>query len=244
MMIVNKILLERKKKDYTASLCILQEDLTELHKRIHILHSNEYFYFKNLQFDKRKQSYLLGRVSAKEAVKLLLKKDQDYKDFFIDFGIFQFPVVKGIQENIQVSISHCNNYGASLAFPEDHPMGIDIEKVDVNQVKTIESSSTHKEKEHIKSHFINIADGYTTLWTIKEALSKVIKTGFTIDPKILEIKSISKTNNTYTSEFEYFNQYKAISFIVNSYAFTIVLPRNTSIDLDPIFNSLKGIQDV
>jgi 4'-phosphopantetheinyl transferase len=241
MLLAKELLLQREKSNYTASFCIINEDLQKLSKRLVCLSPSEYAYYQNLRFDKRKHSYLLGRIAAKEAVMALSDKKLNYKNFFVDFGVFQFPVVKNTAQNIQVSISHCDDYGVSLAFPEDHPLGIDMEKIDHDKAHIIDTTLTSHEKKCIKANFVDVAEGNTVFWTIKESLSKIIKTGFTTDPEVFEIKSIKKSGNQFICDFKNFYQYKSVSYTANNYACTVVLPKKTSLDCHNIWLSFESV---
>lgn len=242
MIITEIILLKRKETDFRSGFCLIRQNLNDLKNNLQLLNTVEYDYYQSLKFEKRQKSYLLGRISAKQAVMKLSAGQSDPKSFYIDSGVFQFPVVKNNNQNIQVSISHCDDYGISLAFPEDHPMGVDMEYIDKSKADVIDLTLTEKEKELIKSSFNHTYEGNTIFWTVKEALSKIIKTGFTTDPKIFEIKSTAINEDFIVCEFEHFFQYKSISYSLQDYVITIVLPKNTVIDsnqLTAIFRSVE-----
>ena len=239
MILGKKLLLEREKERYQAGFSIVGENLEQLSEKTNLLHPEEAAYYRSLQFDKRKISYLLGRISAKEAVKIISSKELDYQRILVKSGVFQFPVVKHTDQNIQVSISHCDNLGVSLAFPEEHPLGVDIERIDYDKADIIATTLTNKEKAFVRSYFVKIPIGYTVLWTIKESLSKIIKTGFTTSPEIFEIKSVKKTGNQVICDFENFFQYKSISYILNNYVCSVAVPKKTEVDLSELWNSLK-----
>lgn len=49
---------------------------------------------------------------------------------WIDRGILHQPlIVHPAALNLQVSISHCDELGAALVFPEALPMGLDVEHI-------------------------------------------------------------------------------------------------------------------
>lgn len=234
-----EILLRRKEKHFKAGFCVINKDYPSLIKELFILHPDEISHYESLKFDRRKASYLLGRVAAKNAIsELVIEKIQSV---LIEFGVFKFPVVKSIKnQNIQVSISHCGNIGVALAFPEEHPLGIDIEKIDKSKVDAVKAVICENEFKLIKSSFLSELIGSTIVWTIKESLSKVLKTGMTMDFKVLEIKSLQKEGTVYISTFKYFTQYKSLSYQVNDHICTIVLPKNTSVNFDVFSNALDN----
>jgi len=235
-----KIILQNNKMNYHAAFGITRENLPGLIKNISLLHPDEKTYYDTLKFDRRKASYLLGRFSAKKAVSELTNQ-KNVQSISIDFGIFRFPVVKNyLDGNIQVSISHCDDIGIAFAFPEEHPLGIDIEKVDPDKIEAIKTQIHPNELELISNCNLSESHGYATIWTIKESLSKIFRTGLTIDFKIMEIKSLEKIDGVYVSTFCHFGQYKAITYHSGNYIFSVALPKNTIPVLDDFWYSLAN----
>lgn len=221
---IGKIILTRTEKNYEAGFCVLKT--TELSTADHSnwLHQNETAYFSTLRFEKRRASYLLGRIAAKQAI-IALFPSLNPTDIFIDFGVFGFPVVKcAAISNIKVSISHCDNIGIAVAYPEDHPLGIDIEFIDPEQLTTISTQIQPGEKILTTN---SIAD-YTVLWSIKEAVSKIFMTGLTIGLELLTVKEFKYAGAYYESTFVNIAQYKAISYVHERYVCSIVLPARTT----------------
>ena len=236
----NKIFLKREGANFKAGFCTVNNELSELIKETGVLHSEEKAYYEALKIDRRKASYLLGRIAAKQAV-LELVNNKTIDSFSIGFGVFYFPVVKYLQnENIQVSITHCDTIGIALAYPEEHPLGIDVEKINPKNTETMRSLIVDREYDLISLHFLEISIGSTLIWTIKEALSKVLKTGLTIDFKILEIETLENIGSTYVSTFKYFSQYKAVSKKIGSHVCSVVLPKNTTCNLNVLWETFAA----
>ena len=223
---------------------MIKENLFGLSKYFTVLHPNERAYLDALRFDRRKASYLIGRVAAKYAISSI-QEGVAMNAVFIDSGIFQFPVVKSkLLSNVQVSISHCYDLGVALAFPEEHPLAIDIEKVDASQKEAFESQLTDDELRLIAQVEPDPLIGGVTVWTIKEALSKILKTGFMIDFKVLEIQSLKKSGHCYTSEFIHCGQYKAVSCRYGNYICSVILPKHTTCDLSDFWLSFKEVAEM
>ena len=237
--ISGRILLKREDQDFWASFCVINEELPDLVREISILHRNEINYYNTLKYDRRKSSYLLGRIAAKKAMIELI--DGDIESLHVDFGVFQFPVVKSFKNhNIQVSISHCENIGTVLAFPEEHPLGIDIEKIQEDPIVAIKDQITDSEQNLILRSQIPFPIGCMVVWTVKEAISKIFKTGLTMDFRMLEIQSLKKEGMVYLSKFSHCVQYKAISYHTGDYICSIVLPKNTEPYLEHFWSSLQS----
>ncbi|KAA1246060.1 4'-phosphopantetheinyl transferase superfamily protein [Aquimarina sp. RZ0] len=236
-----RVLLRREYNNFNAGFCIINKNLQEFIIDTNLLHPEEIEYYKTLRFERRKLSYLLGRVSAKKAILEFLINEKNGQHISIDFGVFKFPVVKYVKnQNVQVCISHCENVGVSLAFPEKHPLGIDIEKISEDKIKTMKSIISKEEQELISKISLSISVGYTLIWTIKEALSKILKTGLTVDFKLFEIKSLEKIDTKYITTFKYFTQYKSTSSHVNNFVCSVVSPKETKCNFDHLWKALEN----
>ena len=116
----------------------------------HFFHPREKKYYDGL-FSKRAKSYQIGRYAAKRAV-AALTGEEEFRSILVEQGIFDQPVVTcRLQQNVQVSITHCDGLGGAIAFPESYPMGIDIERIDPNHTKLLEGQLTEQEKKLIKT---------------------------------------------------------------------------------------------
>ena len=173
----------------------------------------------------------MGRFVAKQAV-AALTGEKNLTDIFIQSGIFTQPIVVSGKSNIQVSITHCDDFGAALAFPEAHPMGIDIERISNRERDVLEKQITMAEKEQLRSCPLSYESGLTLLWTAKEALSKVIKTGLMTPFEVFEISRIEMHDNYVMSYYKNFAQYKVISFAINRYMCSLVHPLKTKMQFD------------
>ncbi|OEK09345.1 hypothetical protein A8C32_11535 [Flavivirga aquatica] len=228
MIYKEKILLSRNEGDFKIGFCILKKNLPDILNYIDLLHEEEIAYYSTLKFDKRKTSYLQGRIAAKHAISELVQDNQTLNSISIKFGVFQFPVVKNLaNKNIQISISHSDEYGIACAFPEEHPIGIDIQKIN-NDLDIMANYVFEKESQQIASCSLEKKIGNTLIWASKESLSKILKTGLTLDFKIMEINSIFKKEGCYVCHFKNFTQYKSISKSIDGYVCSVVLPRRTS----------------
>lgn len=217
------------------------EDIPGFELTKSILHRDEECYFKTLKYEKRINSYLMGRYCAKLAVSELLD-EKDLTKILIKNGIFGQPICYCEQNsNIQVSISHGENFGAAVAFSETLSLGIDIEIIDPKKERVLEEQLTQWERDlaltvpHKYDYFL------TMMWTVKESLSKVLKTGLTIPAHIMEINKVEIKNGYSVSHFSNFIQYRTISFAIKDNVCSITYPKNAEImiDIDKIKENLN-----
>ena len=240
------IRMRRKENLFIAGLALIQGDLDKLVKNIESLHPMELTQFHKYKYDRRKESYLLGRLSVKQAVKqaeMHLNQAIHPKKIWLDSGVFRFPILRCLKAaNLNVSLSHCDNIGISIAFPDVHPMGIDLERVEESRKDILLDYTSVEEKKILTNINIDNIIGYTMIWSIKEALSKTIKTGLMIDFNLLEINDIKKENNIFKSTFHSFNQYKTFSIVNEHYVISIVSPKKTEIqDINKLEMLLNAI---
>ncbi|WP_199925662.1 hypothetical protein [Paenibacillus bouchesdurhonensis] len=76
-----------------------------------------------MTYEKRQQSYLLGRYAAKAAIHVL-EPSFAMRDILISHGVFQQPIANHhLAHQIYISISHRKELATAVAFEEAHPMG-------------------------------------------------------------------------------------------------------------------------
>ena len=220
-----KIILTRENYQSKACISYVEASLPELQAHKNFLSEQEKQTYQKFAFPKKQHSYLLGRLSAKLAVRKSLQHT-DLQNIIIDSGVFEFPVIN--QVGLQVSISHSENKSVSIAFPEKHPMGIDLELIHPEKAEVVQAYLTNPET-NLMVDSLEATEKKLLLWTAKEALSKVLRTGLMIDFKFLEVEKISQSySKSWELAFAHFKQYKAISFYFENYLLSIVLPKNTS----------------
>lgn len=224
------ITLHRENGVWKGGLCLCKANYDGLNAKIDIfLHPKEKLFLANLIHTKRKESYLLGRYCAKQAIAAYLNNDV-FSDIFIESGVFDQPIVyHEHRNNIQVSISHTNKLGAAFAFPEAYPMAIDVENICAENLMVIKEEVTTSELKFGSSNDIKFL---TLVWTAKEALSKALKCGFTIPLELLEVAEIVRCGDFTVIHFKNFIQYEALSFEIGKAICSIIYPKKTIIDLN------------
>lgn len=203
-----------------------------------ILHEEEYRYFTGLKHERRVNSFLIGRYSAKKAISALTG-EKNQKKILIKNGVFNHPyIVCETCSNTQISLTHSDNLAAAVAFNDMLILGIDIEKINQGINSGLDASLTQYEKELALRMPALYNNSLIMIWTIKESLSKVLKTGLFVPFTILEVKSLEEHNGYFLSTFTNFQQYSATSFQLGSYVCSIAYPHNLEIKLD--INKIKS----
>ncbi|NRR21133.1 4'-phosphopantetheinyl transferase superfamily protein [Brevibacillus sp. MS2.2] len=230
-------------REFRASLCLgCFSAPTDFFKMVKFLHPKEFEYYFHLEFERRVKSYLTGRYVAKRAVSVLTGEDS-LERICIEQGIFHHPVVNlPNTTNVQVSITHCDDLAAAIAFSEELPMGIDVERISVDRNKVLETQMTVKEGNLFSCLPYSYETTLTLFWTVKEALSKILKTGLTTSFHIYEISQVEAKNGVVYSLFENFPQYRTASFILGDYVCSITYPKKTEWNVAVVKDELQEIE--
>jgi len=230
----------RDLKEHRIAYSIDHKSLETLVYDLSFLCKEERSYFNLLKHDQRKKSYLLGRYTAKKALSILLN-EVDLSTFHIDFGVFNYPVVNyPAKKSYQVSITHSEKIVISLAHLETHPITIDLELIDSKKQDAL-LSQVSKEELHLFEGFnLTEIDRLTMCWTIKEALSKMLRTGLMTDFNLYNINLLEKDNDIYISTFANFPQYKSITKCIPPFVCSVVIPKNSNINFTQMFDDLQA----
>lgn len=202
------------------------------------LHDEEIKHLKTLQYERRINSYLLGRYSAKSAISGFIS-EPNLRKIHIKSGVFNQPVVMGDSiANIQVSLAHSDDLAAAAAFDEMIILGVDIEKINRNTASVVEGELTQRERDLARAIAQSDENFFLVLWTVKESLSKILKTGLTAPLHILEVNDTHIEDGCYMSTFSNFFQYHTISWIDVDYVFSMTYPKYLKMNVD--INKLKN----
>jgi 4'-phosphopantetheinyl transferase len=179
-----------------------------------------------LSSERRRCDFLLGRYCAKRSISALLG-EQQLASIDIAPGVFNQPVVRGIIGQCNVSIAHAPGIAAALAFDCAHPMGLDIERLDSDNVSTIESQLTSHERILVDSCSLERVEAHFVLWTMKEALAKILLTGLMTPLSIYEVDVLTRQKKSWRGTFKNFAQYHAAAVSARGYVVSLAFPRRT-----------------
>jgi phosphopantetheinyl transferase len=228
---VEALRIERPDGVFQAAFCLARAAWPVLREeREHFLHPDERDYFSSLKFERRQISYLIGRYCAKQAL-VRLSPGAPPGSIAIRHGVFQHPVVRGAAPGAQVGISHAADWGAAVAFPEEHPMGVDIEEINGEKAATIRTQVTPAEFALVAPLAGGEIRALTLLWTAKEAMAKTIRCGMMTPFSVFEVASAGLANGAIECAFANFAQYKATSYLLGDLAVSLVVPKKSALHL-------------
>ncbi|PTX97237.1 hypothetical protein DB346_19695 [Verrucomicrobia bacterium LW23] len=210
--------------------------------------------YNNCGIEKRRMDYLLGRLAAKLAIYTLLQEPESalaatddelpvlskLRSIEIAMGAFTQPLARAPQAgdiSPAVCYTHSDGVAVAIAFPDGHPLGVDLEIVTERRLKVLKTQISEGELTDVfipknGHHVPTELDAYTQGWCAKESLSKVLRCGLTVPFEVLALKNThllpSSTVPMMGGEFKNFTQYRFESFSAGRFAVSIVLPRRTS----------------
>jgi 4'-phosphopantetheinyl transferase len=173
---------------------------------------------------RRRLSFLRGRMAAKEALVRIGGEGATHHAFEIVPGVFEQPLVRGPVPNLGVSLSHTDALAVAIAFPESHPLGLDLERVSSENHAVLREQMTSDELDRMLSLDVAEPEALTMLWAAKEALSKVLRGGLAIDFLALAITAVEWRRDVIEMRFVSFAHLRAEVIRVSHHVLALVLP--------------------
>jgi 4'-phosphopantetheinyl transferase len=201
------------------------------------LTQDEQLLLKSQKTPAARNSFCLGKIAAKTAVKCLLDREIE---FTIDHGIFGFPIVEPNHFGINISLAHTKHTGIAVCTSQKYPVGIDIEELSSSNNQIIMSTLTKVELGLSNHNNLTETVFLHILWTAREALSKVIRTGFLVPMSLLSIKSVTPISKHFKIEFVNFSLFTGLVFCIGNHSVCVVIPTMVSLDIAFIDDILKA----
>ncbi len=232
--------IKRKEGTIRAKITLVKQELFSSlsHRLTQILNPNEIKIYHDITAQKRKHSYLLGRYALKKATASFLYLDEEYPldQFEIASAILEYPILKFSTLDLpDLTLTHSDHFVGGIAYQAGHVMGMDIEYLNPSRVKVFERVMTDREKNKEKSTEATELELVALHWTLKEALSKAVKCGFTVPFPILELDQLTQISpGHFETLFVNFGQYRGSAWIVGDHAIAIVYPKKSKLDWHPM----------
>lgn len=207
---------------------VAEKKYKSLYKKHEIfLHLNELAYFQSFTSEIRKKNFLLGRYAGKRALSPLLR-EKNLRKIEIAFGGSGEPIVRHpSRKKLGVSISHCDGLAAAVAFSAKRPMGIDVEKIQKRRIQAIRRQLMPREIKLLPAGPTKELVFGTMFWSVKEALSKALRTGIIGYKERYEIKKADFDGRCMTGSFRNFPQYRFWSWLIEKdTAAAVVFPKH------------------
>lgn len=240
----HRLTFDRTSDQYESVLALSREGADRLVDRSsQFLHQRELDRM-NGYAELRCQSFVRGRYCAKKAlVSFLGTSDPD--EICVDAGVFGQPIVAGVP-NVQVSISHTRTLGAAVAFPESHPVSVDVELVSTDSASTIQDVFTSTERENCDALPLSWKTACVLTWSLKEVLSKLLRCGLTAPMQVLEVDAIDADSSSedrspevprwWRATYSNFGQYQGLARVWEGQIVAFGCPRKSVWSVIPGFN--------
>lgn len=180
-----------------------KRDLGDFDLRIaarYVLHTDEMEAYQKLSGNSMRQSqWLLGRIAAKDAVRLWLVKEYGGEmlhpaSFVIENDAKGRPFVSRIADFTTLprfSITHTGEMALAVAHRD--AVGIDTESIAPRELRFLENIASPEERSFLEGKAGGDWDEWVTrLWCAKEAMGKLMGTGFEGSPGKLRAVYISR----------------------------------------------------
>ncbi len=216
---------------FATWFCLSRCPLPELAAaRSQFLAPAEEAYYQTLRVDARRRSFLIGRLCVKEALAVCLGSPER-SSWEVSRGVFQQPVLQGPGiRNLQASLSHSGDYGVAVVHPEGHPVGVDIEEINPDRRETVQTQMTPGEVEAASALGGTANESLMLMWSAKEALSKILRTGLMTPFSVYEMEGLARESGCLLGFFKNFGQYRAITFPMQGMALALALPKRSELD--------------
>lgn len=184
---------------------------------------------------KRRREFMLGRYAAKSALAVWNHRDS-LAAFTITAGAFEQPVVQG-DGAADVTLAHTADAAVALAHERGHPMGVDLEAIDLARVEVLRTQVSAAELPAPAGALTGETDRLFILWSAKEALSKALRCGLTCPFELLAAADARvDAAGVCAGTFANFGQYQFVAWLAGSRAFALVCSRNA--ELGPVLPTL------
>ena len=200
------------------------------------LSAGEKAQLSGFSFAAKREGFLLGRLAAKRALGALLQ-EPELQRIEIRSGVYGQPLVHHRRAgSIEVTVSHSRGLAVALAYPAEHPMGIDLESVAADAAVTIigELEMSAPERNWLAATGIDQATACGVLWTAREALGKSLRVGLNGPLGVLALKDIrSAGEGRWVGRYFNFPRSQCLSQASGSRVLSVALPEAVGLALWP-----------
>ena len=154
------------------------------------LSDNERSILAGLRFKKRRNDWLLGRWTAKQAVCAYQGKGISLlSEIEIRAAADGAPEAfsNGAPARVSLSISHSNARSFCAVGPPDISMGCDLERIEARDDRLIEDYFTREEMALCNSAPVEKALLANLIWSAKESVLKALRQGMRRDTRSIEV---------------------------------------------------------
>jgi len=157
------------------------------------LHSSEKEVLSGFRFIKKRKDWLLGRWTAKNAVKYFLRdthQDLSFQSIEVVAAVDGAPEVYCNEHHLpaHISLSHSDGTGFCTVSSPEIKIGCDLEKIEPRSESLIKDHFTdHEQKLILTSDKAFQALWENLIWSAKESALKALRKGLRIDTLMINV---------------------------------------------------------
>lgn len=186
----------------------------------------------SFRFAPARENFLVGRLAAKSALGAYLA-EPDWRRIELVRGVFGQPVVNHAGAcGVEVSLSHSAGLAVAMAFPREHPVGVDLQRVDESSAATVrnELKLLPAERSWAQSGAVEETAALVLLWTVRESLGKALRCGLTCPLELLGAGEIRAAGEgVWESRYLSFSEFRCLSWVRAEFVLSIALPKATEL---------------
>ncbi len=196
------------------------------------LHPAEKSRLAIFRHDRRRKSFICGRLAAKAALKAYFP-GIDPQSIEIGSGVFDQPIIAGGGDDVQgisVSLSHSDRFAVALVFHRAHPLGIDVDLPTMKDVPAILDGIAPDVRKMFRGIDLDDHGVACLLWVARESLAKTITTGMMTPLELYVPSSIERKGLGFEVRYANFGQYRTIIWPGAQGWLGLTLPDQTEFD--------------
>jgi 4'-phosphopantetheinyl transferase EntD len=167
--------------------------------------------------EKVKRQYCFGRILTKKALASLVG-EFTFSDISVLNEKSGCPIIIPLGLGYATSITHSNEIIASFVFRNHFSFGIDVENLREGALEALASIAMAQDP--VPRDLKNL----TIAWTLKESLSKALKSGFRLPFSEFELSSFSQNGDIFNCSYRKYPNFLGIALFDGKNSFALTYP--------------------
>lgn len=211
-------------------------------ERASFLHPSEEASLSLLHIERRRRTFLMGRYALKRAAAAWTGLSPS-RDLEVVPAILEYPILRAPVADVpDLTLTHTDCAAVCLAVEAGHASGVDLEFINPARLATYERVYTDRERASAAGLGLDAACAAVLHWSLREALSKAVRCGFTVPFDVLELEGLKGLENgLFRTKFRNFGQYGGHAWIRDGHVFAVVHPKkSTPAPADDFWETLRA----
>lgn len=210
--------------------------------RASFLHPSEEASLSLLKIERRRRTFLMGRYALKRAAAAWTGLSPS-RDLEVVPAILEYPILRAPVADVpDLTLTHTDCAAVCLAVDAGHASGVDLEFINPARLATYERVYTERERASATGLGLDASSAAVLHWSLREALSKAVRCGFTVPFDVLELEGLEDLGEgLFRTAFRNFGQYGGHAWIRNGHVLAVVHPKkSTPIPAEDFWETLRA----